>query len=85
MDIEKVYKEYFSVVYRYILSIAKDPLTDEEITQETFFKAMKKIKDFRCDSSIKVWLCQIAKNTYLNYIKLLGYIYITPTAAQKTP
>ena len=69
MDIEKVYKEYFTVVYRYILSIAKDPLTAEEITQETFFKAMKKINDFRGDSSIKVWLCQIAKNTYFNYLK----------------
>ena len=72
MDIEKVYNEYFSVVYRYILSISKNPLTAEEISQETFFKAMKKIDGFRGESSLKVWLCQIAKNTYYNYLKARG-------------
>jgi RNA polymerase sigma-70 factor (ECF subfamily) len=64
MDIEKLYQEYFSVVYKYILSISKDPLTAEEMTQETFFKALKKIDEFRGDCSVRVWLCQIAKNTY---------------------
>ena len=62
VDIEKLYQEYFSVVYEYVLSISKDPLTAEEITQETFFKALKKIDQFRGESSVKVWLCQIAKN-----------------------
>ncbi len=69
MDLEKLYHDYFSVVYKYILSISKDPLTAEEITQETFFKALKKIDEFRGDCSVRVWLCQIAKNTYFNYAK----------------
>ena len=69
MDIENVYRDYFSVVYRYILSLSRDPLTAEEITQETFFKALKKIDDFRGDSSIRVWLCGIAKNAYLDHVK----------------
>ena len=69
MDLEKIYNDYFSVVYKYILSISKDTLTAEEITQETFFKALKKIDEFRGDCSIRVWLCQIAKNTYFDYVK----------------
>ncbi|MBO5485479.1 MAG: RNA polymerase sigma factor [Eubacterium sp.] len=69
MDLEKLYRDYFSVVYKYILSISNDPLTAEEITQETFFKALKKIDDFRGDCSVRVWLCQIAKHTYYNYTK----------------
>ena len=72
MDFETIYKEYFSVVYGYILSISGDPLTAEEITQDTFFKALKKIDDFRGESTLKVWLCQIAKNTYFNYVKARG-------------
>ena len=68
MDIEKIYQEYFSVVYKYVLSISKDPLTAEEITQETFFKALKKIDKFRGESSVKVWLCQIAKNEYYDFV-----------------
>ena len=69
MDIEKLYKDYFSVVYKYILSRSRDPLTAEEITQETFFKALKKIDSFRGDCSIRVWLCQIAKNNYYDHLK----------------
>lgn len=72
MDIEQLYRDYFSVVYRYILSLSRDSLTAEEITQETFFKALKKIDDFRGDSNIRVWLCQIAKNTYFDHVKRQG-------------
>ncbi|MCR5216600.1 MAG: sigma-70 family RNA polymerase sigma factor [Lachnospiraceae bacterium] len=69
VDIEKLYQEYFSVVYKYILSMSRNSLTAEEITQETFFKAMKKIESFRGDCSVRVWLCQIAKNLYYDYLK----------------
>ena len=69
MDIEKLYQEYFSVVYKYILSISKDPLTAEEITQETFFKALKSIDEFRGDSDIRTWLCRIARNLYHDHRK----------------
>lgn len=69
MDLEKLYKDYFIVVYKYILSISRNQNMAEEITQETFFKAMKAIDDFRGDCSVKSWLCQIAKNTYYDYLK----------------
>lgn len=72
MDIEQLYQQYFSVVYRYVLSISRDPLTAEEITQETFFKALRKIDQFRGESSVKVWLCQIAKNAYYDFVKHQG-------------
>lgn len=69
MDIEQLYNDYFSIVYKYIMSISGNSLTAEEITQETFFKALKKIDDFRGECNIRVWLCQIAKNTYYDYLK----------------
>ena len=51
----------------------------EEITQEAFFKALKKIDSFRVDCKINVWLCQIAKNTYYsiseNKKKYVDYSY----------
>ena len=62
MDIEKLYREYFTPVYRYTLSLVHDPDMAEEITQETFFRALKKINDYRGEASLKVWLCQIARN-----------------------
>ena len=72
MDMEKLYQDYFLVVYRYILSLSRDPLTAEEITQETFFKALKHIDAFRGDSSIRSWLCQIAKNAWYDQARRQG-------------
>ena len=69
MDIEKLYREYFTPVYRYTLSLVHDPDMAEEITQETFFRALKKINDFRGEASLKVWLCQIARNMSFDSLK----------------
>ena len=69
MDLEKIYREYFTIVYRYTLSISRDVNLAEEITQETFVKAFQKVKSFRGDSDISVWLCQIAKNEYFQHLR----------------
>ena len=69
MDIEKLYREYFTPVDRYTLSLVHDPDMAEEITQETFFRALKKINDYRGEASLKVWLCQIARNLSFDSLK----------------
>lgn len=61
---EKVYELYFKDVYRYMLSLCRDAAEAEEITQETFFRAMKNMSSFRGDCKMTVWLCQIARNIY---------------------
>jgi len=63
-DFEQVYKEHFPNVYKYVLSLCRDEYVAEEVTQETFFKAMQKIDQFNGSCKLYVWLCQIAKNTY---------------------
>lgn len=69
MDIEKLYKMYFNDVYKYMRKLSGDEHIAEEITADTFFKAMKAIDDFRGDCDLRVWLCQIAKNCYWSYMK----------------
>lgn len=69
IQLEQIYKAYFSDVYRYVLSLSGSESTAEEITCDTFFKAMKGLPKFRGDCDIRVWLCQIAKNLYYSYIK----------------
>lgn len=61
---EEVYELYFKDVYRYILSLCRNATEAEEITQETFFKAMKNMSTFRGSCKMTVWLCQIAKHIY---------------------
>ncbi len=67
--IEHIYENYYRDVYRFVLSLCKNHHVAEDITQETFLKAMKSIDSFKGKSDIKVWLFQIAKNSYLTFAK----------------
>ena len=66
-DFQEIYNMYFMDVYKYVLSLCREPQLAEEITQETFFKAMKNLDGFRGQCRLFVWLCQIAKNTYFSH------------------
>ena len=68
-DFESIYNAYFDDVFRYIFRLSNDKHIAEDITSNTFFKAMQSLKNFRGDCDIRVWLCQIAKNCYYSYIK----------------
>lgn len=69
MDFDELYKTYFKYVYNFIYRMSANHTLSEDITQETFIKAIKNIKSFKNDCKVSVWLCQIAKNTYFTYIK----------------
>ena len=68
-DFESIYRTYFDDVYRYILRLSGNEHIAEEITSDTFFKAMQSIDRFRGDCDVRIWLCQIAKNCYYSYVK----------------
>lgn len=69
MNFDEIYQTYFEDVYRFILHLSGSVEIAEDITQETFVKAIKGIKKFDGTCKLSVWLCQIAKNTYFTYIK----------------
>lgn len=75
VDFEQVYSKYYSSVYRYVFSMAKDEHIAEEITQETFYKALKNINKYNSKFKMLTWLCQIAKNTYYTYYKKNKNLY----------
>ena len=68
MEFEQIYNTYFKAVYRYIWQLSGNEHIAEEITGETFFKAMKSINNFRGECDMRVWLCQIAKHIYYQYL-----------------
>lgn len=69
MDINKIYKEYFETVYKYLLYLSHNEDLSEELTQETFYKAIRKINQFREECKMSTWLLQIAKNLYFDELK----------------
>ena len=66
---EEIYKEYSKIVYSYLLSLTYNSDVAEELMQETFYSAVKNINKFRNESSMKNWLCKIAKNKWVDYLK----------------
>lgn len=66
-DFERLYVQHFAGVYRFLLSLSRDASLAEELTQETFYRAMKGWRQYRGDCSAGSWLCQIAKNAYFNH------------------
>lgn len=68
-DFGEIYIEHFSDVYKYVLTLCRNEAIAEEVTQETFFKAMRHIDQFNGSCKLYVWLCQIAKNTYFSFSK----------------
>lgn len=63
----ETYKEYSQMVYRYLLSMTRDPALAEELTQETFYQAVKSVNRFDGSCRFSTWLCAIAKNQLAGY------------------
>lgn len=65
-DLEKMCNLHYKYVKSYALSLCLNEALAEDITQETFYNAIKKIETFKNDCKIETWLCSIAKNVFLN-------------------
>ena len=63
-EFEQIYRAYFQDVYRYLRSLTRDDSLAEELTSQTFFKALEALDSFRGGCDLRVWLCQIAKNCF---------------------
>lgn len=59
---EEVYRKHAQTVYRYLLSRTGNSDVSEELTQETFYQAVKSANKFNGSCTVVTWLCAIAKN-----------------------
>ena len=66
---ESIYKAYFGRVYHYLLARCRDHHLAEELTAETFFRALRGLEDFRGDCDPGTWLCRIAGNLYASHLR----------------
>lgn len=61
-NIEEIYQKYARMVYKYLLSLTHDEGAAEELTQETFYQAVKSIERYDGSCTVSTWLCAIAKH-----------------------
>ena len=68
-DMEQIYQAHARTVYKFLLSQCHDADLAEELTQETFYQAVRSIDRFNGSCKVSVWLCQIAKHLYYDHLK----------------
>ena len=68
-DMDAVYRQHFRMVYQYLMSLTHQPDVAEELAQETFCQAVSSIHRYDGSCKITTWLCAIAKNQYLSYLR----------------
>ncbi len=64
---EVIYQQHAQTVYRYLLSLTRDEDLSEELTQETFYQAIRSSGRYDGSCKITTWLCAIAKNVLQSY------------------
>jgi len=60
-DFEEAYREHQQMIERFLLRLCRNQHLAEELTQETFYQALKHWDDYRGQGSVSTWLCTIAK------------------------
>lgn len=66
MNLEQFYRENYRIVFGYLYALCGSRAWAEDLTSETFLKAITKIDSFDGKGKPSTWLCSIGKNLYLN-------------------
>lgn len=68
-NMDKIYRRHAKAVYAFLLAKTADSMLAEELTQETFYQAVKSIGSFKGESSVSTWLIGIANNVLRGYFR----------------
>ena len=68
-DMREVYRQHAQTVYKFLLAKTRDEHLAEELTQETFYQAVKSVDRFDGTCKVSVWLCQIAKHLWYQSLR----------------
>ena len=68
-DMEKYYRENGRKVFLYLMTLCGNADTAEELTQETFYRALRSVNKYKGESSVYTWLCGIARNAWLEELR----------------
>ena len=68
-NMQKIYQRHAQTVYKFLLAQCHDPNLAEELTQETFYQAVKSVDRFDGSCKVSVWLCQIAKHLWYQHLR----------------
>ncbi len=88
MDLDAVYRHHAELVYKYCFSLSRDEHTAEELTQETFYQAVRSAHRYDGSCKVSTWLCEIAKHLWYRELekrKKKGTVPLDETLAAADP
>lgn len=62
---EQLYQKYAGRIYGLCVRLTRSPVVAEDVTQEVFVQAWRKLSDYRGESAFPSWLHRIAMNAVL--------------------
>lgn len=68
-DMDAIYRRHVHTVYKFLLAQCREPDLAEELTQETFYQAVRSIDRFDGSCKLSIWLCQIAKHLWYQQLR----------------
>lgn len=77
--IDEYYRQHNKQVYCYLYQLTGNADIAEELTQETFYQGIRTVKNYKGDCKPSVWLCQIAKHVWYQYLKKHKIEVVVPT------
>lgn len=83
LNIEEIYDLYYKDVYHFAIYYTNNKHEAEDITQETFIKAMNNLSSLQSIEKAKVWILTIAKNTAIDYKRKMKRISFLPQFFQE--
>ena len=66
---EQIYLQYYKPVYAYLMTLCQNEELAAELTQETFYQAVRSADRFDGSCKVSVWLCQIAKHLWFQHLR----------------
>ena len=73
MDIETIYRLYFRDVCLFLQGLTRSETLAEELTQETFFRALDGLEDYDGRQDVRAWLFTVARNAYYDHCRRAKY------------
>ena len=64
-----LYDEYVAIVHRFIYARVRSTTLAEDLTSETFLRALRRLDSFHWDRDFGAWLITIARNLIIDHYK----------------
>jgi RNA polymerase sigma-70 factor (ECF subfamily) len=62
----RLIERYWDRLYRWLYQLTRDRHLAEDLTQETFLKALAAVRSFRAGSNFRAWVFRIGHNNFVN-------------------